>query len=118
MRSSRTWRPADFFTDTALVSDPYAYFDALRSRCPVHPISQPGVLAVTGYDEAVDIYRDHESFSSCNAMGGPFPPFPVEPGVDDIAALVQSNREHWVFNEFMVTKDGRRTVPSGICCGG
>jgi cytochrome P450 len=96
----------DIFTDKTVVNDPYPYFDGLRSRCPVHPIPQPGVLAVTGYDEAVDVYRDNTAFSSCNAMGGPFPPFPVEPGTDDITELIQKNREHWVFNEFMVTKDG------------
>jgi len=72
----------------------------------VHPIAQPGVLAVTGYAEAVEVYRNDAAFSSCNAMGGPFPPFPVEPGTDDITDVVQANREHWVFNEFMVTQDG------------
>jgi len=30
---------ANFFTDTELVRDPYPYFDALRSRCPVHPVA-------------------------------------------------------------------------------
>jgi cytochrome P450 len=97
---------ADIFTDETIVNDPYPYFDDLRSRCPVHPIAQPGVLAVTGLAEAAEIYRNDEVFSSCNAMGGPFPPFPVEPGVDDITAAVAANREHWVFHEYMVTKDG------------
>ncbi|MED5811325.1 cytochrome P450 [Mycolicibacterium sp. 050232] len=97
---------ADIFTEEAVINDPYPYFDALRSRCPVHPIAQSGVVAVTGYDEAIQVYRDDTVFSSCNAMGGPFPPFPVEPGTEDITALVQSSRDHWVFNEFMVTKDG------------
>ncbi|WP_280826283.1 cytochrome P450 [Mycobacterium sp. OTB74] len=97
---------SDIFTDESVISDPYAYFDALRAKCPIHRITQPGVLAVTGYDEAVEVYRNDAAFSSCNAMGGPFPPFPVEAGADDITELVQSNREHWVFNEFMVTKDG------------
>ena len=97
---------ADIFTDETVINDPYPYFDALRARCPVHPIAQPGVLAVTGYDEAIEVYRNDTVFSSCNAMGGPFPPFPVEPGSEDITELVQSNREHWVFSEFMVTKDG------------
>jgi cytochrome P450 len=94
----------DIFTDENVINDPYPYFDALRSRCPVHPIAEPRVLAVTGYDEAVEIYRNDAVFSSCNAMGGPFPPFPVEPGTDDITELVQNNREYWVFNEFMVTR--------------
>lgn len=96
---------ADIFTDATVIDDPYPYFDALRAKCPIHAIAQPGVLAVTGYHEAVEIYRNNVAFSSCNAMGGPFPPFPVEPGVDDITEAVQRNREHWVFNEFMVTKD-------------
>jgi cytochrome P450 len=96
----------DIFTSEDVISDPYSYFDDLRSKCPIHAIAQPGVLAVTGYDEAVEVYRNNGAFSSCNAMGGPFPPFPVEPGVDDITEAVQGNREHWVFNEFMVTKDG------------
>ncbi|OBH73915.1 cytochrome [Mycobacterium intracellulare] len=96
----------DIFTSEEVINDPYPYFDDLRSRCPIHAIAHPGVLAVTGYDEAVEVYRNDAAFSSCNAMGGPFPPFPVEPGVDDITDAVQSNREHWVFSEFMVTKDG------------
>ncbi|CRZ16847.1 cytochrome P450 [Mycolicibacterium neworleansense] len=96
----------DIFTSEEVINDPYPYFDDLRSRCPVQAIAQPGVLAVTGYDEAVEVYRNHAAFSSCNAMGGPFPPFPVDPGIDDITDAIQSNREHWVFNEFMVTKDG------------
>ncbi|MCG7609015.1 MULTISPECIES: cytochrome P450 [Mycobacterium] len=97
---------ADIFTSEEVINDPYSYFDELRSRCPIHEIAQPGVLAVTGYDEAVAVYRNDAAFSSCNAMGGPFPPFPVEPGTDDITDAVRANREHWVFHEFMVTKDG------------
>ncbi|MCV7055514.1 cytochrome P450 [Mycolicibacterium gilvum] len=96
----------NIFTDEDVINDPYPYFTGLRSRCPIQSIAQPGVLAVTGYDEAVEIYRNDEVFSSCNAMGGPFPPFPVEPGCDDITEQVQNNREHWVFHEFMVTQDG------------
>jgi cytochrome P450 len=97
---------ADIFTDQSVIEDPYPYFDALRSRCPVHPIAQPRVLAVTGYHEALEVYRNDEVFSSCNAMGGPFPPFPVEPGTDDITEQVQGNREHWALSEFVVTMDG------------
>ncbi|WP_241841495.1 cytochrome P450 [Pseudofrankia sp. BMG5.36] len=34
----------EFFTEPALVNDPYPYFDALRSRCPVHPVAHPGAM--------------------------------------------------------------------------
>ena len=78
---------ADFFTDTELVTDPYPYFDALRSRCPVHPVAHPGVVAVTGYDEAVEVYKDASTFSSCNSVGGPYPPLQVPPGAEDVAGV-------------------------------
>ena len=39
-----------FFTDVAVVTNPYQYFDALRARCPVHPVKHPNVVAVTGDD--------------------------------------------------------------------
>ena len=97
---------ADFFTDTKLVSDPYPYFDALRFRCPVHPVAHPGVVAVTGYDEAIAVYRDASMFSSCNSVGGPFPPLQVQPGITDITETIEAHRDQWPMSEFMVTMDG------------
>ncbi|MBX7446921.1 cytochrome P450 [Mycolicibacterium sp. 3033] len=98
---------ADFFTDTALVTDPYPYFDAMRSRCPVRHVPHPGVVAVTGYEEAIEVYRDAATFSSCNSVGGPFPPV-VTPSseVTDIAEVIERSRDQWPFSEFMVTMDG------------
>jgi len=99
---------ADFFTDTALVSDPYPYFDTLRSRCPVHPVAHPGVVAVTGYDEAVEVYRDAATYSACNSVGGPYPPVvEIQPDVTDITDVIDARRDQWPFSEFMVTMDGQ-----------
>ena len=67
----------DFFRGRELVVDPYPYFDALRARCPVQPEPHHGVVMVTGYEEAVSVYTDTATFSSCNAVTGPFPGFPV-----------------------------------------
>ncbi len=61
----------DFFTDESLVPDPYPYFDYLRSKCPATPASPFGVLAVTGYEEALAVYKD-PAFSSCVSVAGPF----------------------------------------------
>ena len=97
---------ADFFTDTALVSDPYHYFDALRARCPVHPVAHPGVVAVTGYDEAVEVYKDGATYSSCNSVGGPYPPLEIQPEVTDVTAAIEARRDQWPMSEFMVTMDG------------
>jgi cytochrome P450 len=97
---------ADFFTDTKLVTDPYPYFDALRARCPVHPATHPGVVAVTGYDEAVQVYKDAAMFSSCNSVGGPYPPLDVPADADDVTDIIEGRRDQWPMNEFMVTMDG------------
>ncbi|HSA52570.1 MAG TPA: cytochrome P450 [Yinghuangia sp.] len=100
------YEPKDFFTDLSVVTDPYPHFDELRARCPVHPAKHPGVLEVTGYDEAVEIYRDNEAFSSCNSLGGPFPGLPVEVEGDDIGALIEQYRDLMPMSEFLVTMDG------------
>ncbi|MBX7433928.1 cytochrome P450 [Mycobacterium sp. Y57] len=100
---------ADFFTDTALVTDPYPYFDAMRARCPVRSVAHPGVVAVTGYEAAVEVYRDAATYSSCNSVGGPFPPVVTpSPGITDVTDVIESSREQWPFSEFMVTMDGEK----------
>jgi hypothetical protein len=37
------------------------------------------VLAVTSFDEATTVLKDTDTFSSCIAVGGPFPPLPFTP---------------------------------------
>src|SRR5580700_6744350 len=74
----------DFFRGNELVADPYPYFDHLRSQCPVQREPHHGVVMVTGYEEAVSVYADTATFSSCNAVTGPFPGFPVPLVGDDV----------------------------------
>jgi cytochrome P450 len=95
----------DFFTDESLVPDPYPYFDHLRARCPVQHEPHHGVVAVTGYDEALAVYRDHAAFSSCISVIGPFPPLPFEPRGDDIGALIEQHRDQFPMSEHLVTQD-------------
>ena len=45
----------NFFTDQSLLTDPYPYFDHLRSTCPVLDQPDQGVLAVTGHQEALAV---------------------------------------------------------------
>jgi cytochrome P450 len=99
------WQTIDFFTDESLVDDPYPYFDALRSQCPVLPLPHLGVVAVTGYDELGDIYRDTDSFSSCNSVIGPFAVFPVPLEGDDVSDVIAQYRDTLPMHEHMVTMD-------------
>jgi cytochrome P450 len=99
------WETIDFFSDESLVEDPYPYFDHLRSRCPVLPTDNLGVVAVSGYEEAMEIYLDTEAFSSCNSVIGPFAAFPVPLEGDDVSAIIDTHRDQLPLHEHMVTMD-------------
>jgi cytochrome P450 len=99
------WTTINFFDDESLVEDPYPYFDELRGRGPVLPLPHLGVVAVTGYDEAGDVYRDPDSFSSCNSVIGPYAKFPVALEGDDISDVVARHRDQLPMHEHMVTMD-------------
>ena len=95
----------DFFTDASLLEDPYPYFEHLRAKCPIAPTGTYGVLAVTGWDEASEIYSDVDTFSSCNSVIGPFAEFPVALEGDDVSATIDEFRDQLPMNEHMVTMD-------------
>jgi len=95
----------DFFRDESLVPDPYPYFDALRQRCPAVREPHHDVVLVTGYDEAIAVYNDAETFSSCNAVTGPFPGFPVPLSGDDVSALIEEHRDELPFSDQLPTLD-------------
>ncbi len=95
----------DFFTDASLLEDPYPYFEHLRAKCPVTPLPHHGVVAISGLEEASDVYRDPDTFSSCNSVIGPFAQFPVPLVGDDVSEIIDTNRDQLPMNEHMVTMD-------------
>ncbi len=99
------WTTIDYFSDESLIEDPYPYFEELRAACPVLPLPHLGVVAVTGYDEASEVYRDTDSFSSCNSVVGPFAPFPVPLEGDDVSDIIDRYRDQLPMYEHMVTMD-------------
>ncbi len=99
------WKTIDYFFDDSLVEDPYPYYDALRAECPVLALPHLGVTAVTGYDEIGEVYRATDSFSSCNAVVGPFAAFPVPLEGDDVREIVAQHRDQLPMHEHMVTMD-------------
>ncbi len=95
----------DFFADASLLEDPYPYFDYLRSKCPVLPTPHHGVVAVSGYEEAAEIYLNPDEFSSCNSVIGPFAAFPVPLEGDDVGDIIDTYRDQLPMYEHMVTMD-------------
>jgi cytochrome P450 len=95
----------DFFVGDAYVADPYPYFEFLRSECPVRREPHHGVVMVTGLDEAVEVYRDSDTYSSCNSVTGPFPGFPVALEGDDVSALIAEHRDELPMSDQLPTLD-------------
>jgi cytochrome P450 family 150 subfamily A5 len=95
----------NFFRDERLVDDPYPYFEAMRRKCPVVREDHVGVTMVTGWQEAVDIYNDAETFSSCISVTGPFPGFPVPLEGDDVTDLIEKHRDEIPFSDQLPTLD-------------
>ncbi len=97
--------PIDFFRGSDLVDDPYPYFDWLREQCPVRRETHHDVMMVTGFDEAVAVYTNTDSFSSCNSPSGPLPGFPVPLEGDDVSELIEQHRDELPFSDQILTFD-------------
>lgn len=95
----------DYFSDQAVAQDPYEYLDYLRDQGRVFREPHHGVVAVTGYAEVMAAFKDTDSFSAVNAIGGPFPPLPFQPEGDDITELIEAHRHMFPINEHLVVMD-------------
>lgn len=98
------YESTNFFTDQSLVPDPYPYFDHLRAKCPVLDQPEQGVLAITGHQEALAVYKD-AAMSACVSVAGPFSGLPFEPAGDDIGDLIEAYRDQIPMSEHIVTQD-------------
>jgi cytochrome P450 len=99
-----TFDSVDYFSDPALIPDPYPYYDHLRKQCPVLAGGPAGVVAITGHQEALAAYKD-PAFSSANSVVGPFAPLPFEPDGDDISELLEQHRGDIPMAEHVATMD-------------
>jgi cytochrome P450 family 150 subfamily A5 len=105
----------DFFRGKELIEDPYPYYEHLRSKCPVHREPHHGVVMITGYEEALSVFRDPERFSSCTSVTGPFPGFPVPLEGDDISDLIEQHRDELPFSDQLPTFDPpKHTMHRGL----
>jgi cytochrome P450 len=60
---------------------------------------------VTGFDEAMAVYNDSATFSSCNAVSGPYVKFPVPLEGDDVSALIEAHRDALPFSDQLPSFD-------------
>jgi len=97
----------DFFSDPAVIRDPFSYFAQMRSRCPVAREPHQNTFIVSGYDAMTDLLtRKADAFSSCLSVLGPLPPLPFKPEGRDITAQLDAVREELPWSAHMVCYDG------------
>jgi cytochrome P450 len=100
------FKAANFFTDESLINDSLPYLGSLRSKCPVLREPHYGTLMVTGYEEALELYKQGDNFSSCLAVTGPVPGLPFEPAGDDISEQIEQHRHAVPWATHFITFDG------------
>jgi cytochrome P450 family 150 subfamily A5 len=94
----------DHFYDPAVASDPYPYWEQARAQGPVWREPHHGVVLITGYEEALAIYQDNITWSSCNTAAG-LQPFPVTLEGDNVSALIEQYRDQLVFSDEIGAQD-------------
>jgi cytochrome P450 len=95
----------DFFRARPLYQNPYPYYEYLRAHGPVWREPHHGVVMVTGHEEAMAVYNDPATFSSCNTVAGPFTPFPVPLEGDDISEIIEKHRDVLPFSDQLPSFD-------------
>jgi cytochrome P450 len=64
-----------------------------------------GVVMVTGFEEAMAVYNDPATFSSCNTVAGPFAKWPVPLAGDDISEIIELYRDGLPFSDQLPSFD-------------
>jgi cytochrome P450 len=95
----------DYFTDAEVAANAAPYFDYLLANHPVWRESKYGVVIVTGYEAALQVYHHPEVYSSINRTGGPVLDLPVELAGADLTDILEQNRRYFPSNDQLVTFD-------------
>ena len=103
--STSPFEAVDFFRAGSLYQNPYPYYEYLREHGPVWREPHHGVVMVTGYPEAVEVYHDTATFSNCNAVAGPFAKWPVPLEGDDLGPIIERYRDALPFSDQLPTFD-------------
>ena len=95
----------DYFTAPEMIENPYPYFEFLRAKGPVTRLPLRNTVAITGYEEALEIYRNSDIYSSINVTAGPLTPLGFEPEGSDINALIDKHRPEIPLSDRMISMD-------------
>lgn len=97
----------DYFTDRVVLKNPYAYFEAIRAKGPIHRL-RDGLVMVTGFDEILEVLKNTRDFSSVIAPAGPAAPLPFQPQGSDITPQIEAHRTDFVGGDLIVAYDDQQ----------
>jgi cytochrome P450 len=92
-------------TDGSLIEDPFPYYEAVRAQGPIYREPNHGMFVFSGYDEILAVYRDVETFSSCNVYSGPLFELPGSPHGNDVGELIEQYRGQMAGSDTFITHD-------------
>jgi cytochrome P450 len=95
----------DFFTDPELIRDPTPYYAALRELGPVVREPHHGVFLVSGIEEVLAVYADHDAFSAVVAPLGPFMKLPEPAEGESLADAIERRRDEIPLSDQLITFD-------------
>jgi cytochrome P450 len=98
----------DYFNEHSLLRDPYAYFEAVRAKGPVHEMADSDILIVTGFDEVLDVFRNSEDFSAAPSVQHASAPLPFTPQGPDISAQIEAHRNEFYCSNLLVSYDDQK----------
>lgn len=95
----------NFFTDREILQDPIPYYRALREHGPVWREPHLGVFMVSGLEEALELFRDHERFSAIVGPLGPFVEVPRPDPGESWPEVVARRRHEMPMGDTIMTMD-------------
>ncbi len=98
----------DFFTDPEIIQDPVPYYRALRERGPVAREPHRGVFVLSGIQEILETYADHEHFSAIVAPLGPLVKLPEPAPGESWAGMIEHRRDEIPMGDQITSLDPPR----------
>ena len=95
----------DYFTDYEILKDPYAFFEAIREHGPIFQPPGKDYFIVTGFEETLEVLRDHDTFSAIIGLQGAAMPLPFTPEGSDITGQIEAHRLQFIGGDLVVNLD-------------
>jgi cytochrome P450 len=97
-----------FFTDPEVLQDPFPYYAALREKGPVWREPHHGVFILSGIEEILAVYADHDHFSAIVSSLGPMLPIPQPDPGERWADAIERHRPQIPMGDQIIALDPPR----------